>query len=116
MVCNYSNTVAMKHGINSALIAGYISNEIFKTGVVIDNRPWVRVTQKCLTAVFPFMGEKAVRSAVRRLRKANIVTVKQFKKSEFDHGNFYTFTDYGYRVLRGNDVDERKSRKATAKE
>lgn len=111
MVCKYSNTIAMKYGINAALIAGYISNEIYKTGVIIDKHYWVRITQKYLTAVFPFMGEKAVRNAIRKLKKANIIVIKQFNKGHFDHGNFYTFTDYGYKVLKGDDVDAKGNKK-----
>lgn len=30
MVCNYSNTIAIKYGINVALIAGYIREKLEK--------------------------------------------------------------------------------------
>ncbi len=109
MICNYSNTIAMKHGINSALIAGYISDCV--TDRYENSQPWARVTQKSLMGVFPFMGEKAVRNALKRLRKANIITAKQFNKGHFDHGNFYTFTEYGCKILRGDDAYERKYEK-----
>lgn len=106
MICSYSNTIALKYGINSALIAGYISEQLFITDVMIDDLLWVRITQKCLTGIYPFMGEKAVRNALRRLRKANIIKAKQFNKGRFDHGNFYTITAYGYKIMRGDDLDE----------
>lgn len=49
------------------------------------------------------MGEKAVRNAVNKLRKANIISVKQFKRVHFDHANFYSLTDYGRSIMWEND-------------
>ena len=101
MVCNYSNTIAIKYGINSALIAGFINYRLTHTDTKFEGRPFVRITQKSLTATFPFMGEKAVRNAIKRLVKANIITVKQFRKSKFDHANFYALTQYGKTLMEG---------------
>ncbi len=111
MNCNYSNTVAIKHGINSALILGYIEKRLTKSEITIDDYEWARITQKHLMGIFPFMGEKAVRGAVKRLRKAHIIVVKKMKKSHFDHGYFYTITAYGYTVIKGDDKNERKNDK-----
>ena len=69
MICNYSNTIAVKYGINSALIAGYIREKLNKTDFVVADAPWERLTIKKLTGAFPFMGEKAVRNAIKRLKK-----------------------------------------------
>ena len=95
MVCNYSNTIAIKHGINSALIAGFINYRLTHTDTKFEGRPFVRITQKSLTGTFPFMGEKAVRNAIKRLVKANII------KSKFDHANFYALTQYGKTLMEG---------------
>ncbi len=102
MICNYSNTVAIKQGINSALIAGYINYLLSHTETKYEGRPFVRITHKSLTATFPFMGEKAVRSAIKRLVKANILSVRQFRKEKFDHANFYSLTAYGKSVMKGD--------------
>lgn len=108
MICNYSNTVAIKHGINAALIVGYIDYCIEKCMSRMDDHgcSWVRLTQKSLMAIFPFMGEKAVRNAIKKLKKANIISVRQFKKECFDHANFYALTEYGKTVIKGDDEFE----------
>ncbi len=111
MNCKYSNTIAIKCGINAALIAGYISKVLSKTNIAIDGVPWVGITQKCLTGIFPFMGEKAVRNAVRRLKRANIIHTKQFMKNNFNHTYFYTFTSYGNTILKGEDVNAERNKK-----
>ena len=107
MICNYSNAIAMNYGINAALIAGYINYRLkTKSAVAVGDKSWARITQKSLTATFPFMGEKAVRNAIRKLKKATILSVKQFGKDRFDHGYFYTFTSYGKAVIEGDEEFE----------
>lgn len=101
MVCNYSNTIAIKHGINSALIAGFIKHLLTHTNNIFESQISVRITQKSLTATFPFMGEKAVRNAIKRLVKANVVSINQLEKPKFDHAYFYTLTEYGKALMEG---------------
>lgn len=106
MVCNYSNTIAIKYGINAALIAGYIKEELKYTDFYVADAPWERLTIKKLTGAFPFLGEKAVRNAIRRLKKGNILVSKQYGKEHFDHANYYSITAHGYAVMRGDENNE----------
>lgn len=69
MVCNYSDTIAIKYGINAALIAGYIREKLEKTELYGGDVSWERITIKTITGAFPFLGEKAVRNAIKRLKK-----------------------------------------------
>ena len=72
MVCNYSNTIAIKHGINAALIAGYINSCIENKETYKDeNTPWIRITYKSITAVFPFMSIGTAQYTIQKLNKAN---------------------------------------------
>lgn len=108
MTCKYSNTIAVKYGINAALIAGYIQGIIENTNLNIVSDPWVRMTIKDLTGIFPFLGEKAVRNAIKRLKKGNILISKQLGKEFFDHANHYSITAHGYAVMRGDEKNDRK--------
>ena len=103
MICKYSNTIAVKYGINSALIAGYIREKLNDTDFFVADAPWERLTIKKLTGAFPFMGERAVRNAIKRLRKGNILVSKQYGKEHFDHANYYTITEHGYAVMKGDE-------------
>ena len=107
MVCNYSNTIAIKHGINAALIAGYINSCIENKETYKDeNTPWIRITYKSITAVFPFMSIGTAQYTIQKLKKANIISVKKFRKEHFDRANFYTLTEYGKNVIKGDDEFE----------
>lgn len=108
MVCNYSNSIAIKYGINAALIAGYIREKLEKTDINSGDVPWERITIKKLTGTFPFLGEKAVRNAIKRLKKGNIIISKQYGKEHFDHANYYSITAHGYAVMRGDEKNDRK--------
>ena len=106
MVCNYSNTLAIKYGINAALIAGYINYRLKNSDIFAECCFWIKISHKSLTAVFPFMGEKAVRNAIEKLKKANVISVKQLEKEQFDHTNFYSLTTYGKTIINGDGDTE----------
>jgi len=107
MICNYSNTIAIKCGINAALVAGYINYCLeHKKKREDGNISWVRITYKSITAIFPFMHESTVQYTIKKLKKANIISVKQFRKEHFDRANFYALTEYGKTVIKGDDVIE----------
>lgn len=107
MVCNYSNTIAIKYGINAALITGFIKSQLDEINFCSSDGLWVRITVKELTGTFPFLGEKAVRNAIKRLIKGNILVSKQLGKAHFDHAHHYSITAHGYAVIRGDEKDDR---------
>lgn len=107
MVCNYSNAIAIKYGINAALITGFIKSQLYNTDFCSSDSLWVRITVKELTGTFPFLGEKAVRNAIKRLIKGNILVSKQLGKEHFDHAHHYSITAHGYAVIRGDEKDYR---------
>lgn len=78
MVCNYSNTIAIKHGINAALIAGYINSCIENKETYKDeNTPWIRITYKSITAVFPFMSIGTAQYTIQKLKKSKYYICKE---------------------------------------
>lgn len=85
MTVTYSTKMASRFGINTALVAAYLYQEMKTKGKVAHERRWVRCSRKTLTAVYPFLGEKAVANALKKLtlyiRAAGIalVTVKCFQ-------------------------------------
>lgn len=107
MKCSYSNTIAIKYGINAALIASYIKKQLKTTSVCVNDVMWVRLPIRNLTGVFPFMGEWAARHAIKKLRKGNIIFAKQLGKEHFDHAYFYTLTPYGQAVNYLENEDSR---------
>lgn len=106
MVCHYNNKMASKCGINSALIAGYVWHNLRKDGKTYDNKVWVRAGRKKLMAVFPFMGEKAIGKALKRLEKADIIIKQEHNDSSFDRTLSFAFTTYGKTLMEGDEQSE----------
>ncbi len=99
MICIYSDKISTLCGINSALVAGYIWTESKENASQFQGRDWVRCSKKCLCVVFPFMGEKAVSCALKRLVNAGILKKCEHNESIFDHTASYAFTEIGERLM-----------------
>jgi len=106
MICHYNNKTAIQCGINSALIAGYFWYDLKKNGKTNDNKLWVRASRKKLMAIFPFMREKAIGNALKRLQKADIITKQEFNESSFDRTLSFAFTTYGKSIMEDDEQYE----------
>lgn len=106
MICHYNNKIAIRCGINSALIAGYFWYDLKDNGRSNDNKLWVRASRKKLMAVFPFMRERAVGNALKRLLKSDIIIKQEFNDSSFDRTLSFAFTTYGKSLMEENEKYE----------
>ena len=107
MQCKYSNVIAIKHGINAALIAEHIYSQLSQSAIIRKDAPWIRMTQKQLTAVFPFLGKSAVRTALKKLIKDGILVREKFSRRFLDHAYYYSVTEYGGRVIQNDKEYDR---------
>lgn len=107
MICKYNDTISIKHGINAALISEYLWKEVKNNGTCFENRNWIRCGQKRIMGVFPFLGECATRTALRKLLKSGIIIRTEHNKSKFDRTYSYSFTNYGRAIMRGENLAEK---------
>ena len=99
MTVNYSTKIATRFGITTALVAAYLYKEMQTTGRENHERLWVRCSRKTLTAVYPFMGEKAAANALKRLTKHGVLLKYEYNDSRFDRTLSFAFTDYGKAMM-----------------
>ena len=99
MTITYSTKMASCFGINTALVAAYLYQEMKTKGKVAHERRWVRCSRKTLTAIFPFMGEKAVANALKRLTLYGLLLKYEYNDSRFDRTLSFSFTDYGKAMM-----------------
>lgn len=107
MQYKYSNVIAIKHGINAALIAEHIFSQLSQSAIIRKDMPWIRMTHKQLTAVFPFLGKPAVKTALNKLVNDGILVREKFGRRFFDHAYFYSVTQYGGRVIQSDKEYDR---------
>lgn len=106
MTCKYNETISVRYGINSALISEYLWREAETNGKTICKRNWTRCSQKNIMGIFPFLGEKATRNALKRLLYAGIIVRAEKNESRFDRTFSYSFTDYGKALMLEENLTE----------
>ena len=103
---NYENEVAVKCGINAAVIADYLWNlkESHRFGkgksAYRYGKVWVRCSQPMITSEIRYLTIDMVKGAIKNLLKENILRKECFNDDKFDHTNWYTFTEYGENLVR----------------
>ena len=105
----FRNAVALKCGINAAIVAEIIWDlqkcefRNGKTTYRYGSR-WCRCSQPMITLICPCLSIHMAKDAVRALRETGIIKVDCFNDDKFDHTSWYTFTEYGKRLMSEGDI------------
>ena len=100
----FRNNIALRCGIGAAVIAEYLWNLLAKevsdgSALQRHGRYWCRCSMQVMAGQFPFLSIHMVKSAVRILKEKKIIKCGCFNDNRFDHTNWYTFTDYGEKLM-----------------
>ena len=104
-MAEYRKNIALYCGMNAAIIAEYLweqLNEQHDHGDTVYRYEhyWVRCSHLMMTGEYPFLSIHMAKNAIMMLRKKNIIKKARSNKSRFDHTNWYTFTDYGIKLMK----------------
>ena len=100
----FRNNIAGKCGVNAAVIAEYLwylqLNEACGDPKSFHHgSAWCRCSARMMTAEFPFLSLHMAKNAVYELRRQGFIRKGCFNDDRFDHTNWYTFTDYGAKMM-----------------
>ena len=100
----FRNNVAIHCGVNAAIVAEHLWYLLMNEASGGDafhrhGSYWCRGSALMMTGEFPFMSRHMVKDAIRVLKKKNIIRKGCFNENKFDHTSWYTFTDYGVRMM-----------------
>lgn len=105
-MCTFNKNVALMFGIKEAIIAQFIWSSIYeKEGeqtqyrMVHNDVIWCRCSMLVMTSYFPFYSRHQIGDAINSLIDSNIIRRSRFNVSAFDKTNWYTFTEYGKRIM-----------------
>ena len=94
---NVNFEVAKIAGVNAALVLSLISRRtgtVTPDGIFYDQgRVWMRASMKAISERIPFLSVAAVRTAIRKLKEAGLITVKNLNATPYDHTKWYTLTE-----------------------
>jgi hypothetical protein len=94
-----SVAVAEKTDAQSALVAQTLYDNDWTQEKTHAGRTWTRASRKMLTGVMPYLTVHKVRTALRKLKGAGIVTQGELNDSRFDRTAWYSFTNYGQLLM-----------------
>jgi len=104
-----NTNIAQRYGVNAALVAQYIWEEIGKNEFAdrdsYAGKTWMRSSQMMFTAVLPYLSKNMVRRALERLMRQGVIIRGEFSESCFDRTSWYAFTQFG-RLLMQESEDE----------
>ena len=84
-------------GVNAALVLSLISRRtetVTPDGIYCNHgRIWMRASMEAISERIPFLSVSAIRTAIRKLKEAGLITVENFNETRLDHTKWYTLTE-----------------------
>lgn len=98
--------VAKVVGVNAALVLNLISHRtgtVTPDGIFYDQDcVWMRASMENISERIPFLSVAAVRTAIRKLKEAGLITVENFNATRFDHTKWYTLTEKAEELIKSS--------------
>lgn len=108
MINAFDSEVAKMVGVNAAVLFKNIEFWVEKNATngqnEHDGRFWTYNSVKAFAEQFPYMTEKQIRSALKRLEDAGLVMTGVFNGKAYDRTKWYTLTQDGVRICRNGNI------------
>ena len=108
MINAFDSEVAELVGVNAAVLFRNIEFWVEKNATngqnEHDGRFWTYNSVKAFSEQFPYMTEKQIRSALKRLEDAGLVMTGVFNELAYDRTKWYTLTKDGVRICRNGNI------------
>lgn len=89
--------IAKIAGVNAALVLSLIARRtgtVTPDGIFSDqDRVWMRASMANISERIPFLSVSAVRTALRKLKEAGLITAENLNATPYDHTRCYTLTE-----------------------
>ena len=100
MIINYTQfneEIAEKYGLKEAVLATFLWDLILRDDEAIYRygKMWTRISQRSISVHLPYMSEKVIARAAKKLKDHGILAIEKMNDSKFDHTYSYAFTEFG---------------------
>lgn len=105
-MCLFRMDLAIRFGIHAAIIMQFLWEHL-KPGVCderirkFNNKRWYRCSQKMMSGFLPFLSRSMIQDAMGTLVKQDVIRKGCHNENPFDKTNWYSFTEYGEHLMRG---------------
>lgn len=105
----FRGNIAERFGVNAAVVAEYLydGDDDLKE-MKVDGKWWYRCSMKMIKVDNPFLTIDMVKHAIKVLRDNGVIRSKKLSKGQYDHTNWYCFTEYGEYLMKGDEYSEAK--------
>lgn len=118
MVHCFDVEIAEKYGVNAAIILYNFNFWIEKNKAdemnCYDGNYWTYASKKSLSASFPYLTERQIRTALDKLREDGILVAGNYNKNPYDKTNWYSITEKGTSMLQKSPIDVTELKKGTS--
>ena len=93
----FNEDVAMMCGLKEAVLASFLWDLMLRDDEAVYRygKMWTRISQRGISVHLPYMSERVISRAARKLRDKGILTIEKINDSKFDHTYSYAFTEFG---------------------
>lgn len=104
MIHNFDTNIAEKYGINAAIILQNMYYWIEKNRAnekhFHDGYYWTYNSLKAFEELFPYMSNKQIRGALKKLEDDGIIIGGNYNNSPYDRTKWYAITEVGYELFQ----------------
>lgn len=102
-MCKFRANMAERFDMKTALVAEHLWElcEIAKgyTDCYRHGKYWCHCSAVMITGEFSFISIHMAKDAICALKESRIIKKGCFNENKFDHTSWYTFTEYGERLM-----------------
>ena len=111
-------SIAQKYGVYAAIILenlGYWVKQNKENDInFFDGRYWSYNSRRAYRGLFPYMSERQINTAFKKLIDDGLVITGNYNQSAYDRTLWYTLTDRGFAILHFDTMEEVKTSNQTS--
>ena len=101
--------VAKEYGVNAAIIfqnlAYWIEHNRANETNFHDGRYWTYNSVRAFAELFPYLTDKQIRGALKKLEDGGMILVGNYNKSAYDRTRWYAFAEKGLSIYTKGQMD-----------
>lgn len=113
MEFSFNSEIAAQVGVNAAVLfknlSFWIQKNIVNKAHVHDGNVWTYNSMKAFAELFPFMTERQIRTALEKLKEADLIVTGNYNEAKMDRTCWYALTEKGLKCAELTLSDDIKN-------
>lgn len=104
----FDKNIAVRYGVRSAVIMQYVWENIMNNDediMEMNGDMWYRSSAIITSTILPFYSKDQIKRTFSYLVKCGVLKKKKLSKSNFDHTNWYAFTECGTEMMMKSEEE-----------